>query len=180
MLKYFLVLFTSLLIFNVDAYAQYNNHRKKFRNIKWGSHIDSFYVKGQKKKLEKHEPKEDTPTFNYERTDHAYTIPNDDMSIGAAEFEKILYVVDNNKRLNRIVMYGKGADYYDIDFILRNKYGAAHEVQYLDTEKVKVWNVGDVDFILTNVLLDGYFEFAIIGNWKSDADHFKNISVEDF
>lgn len=171
---------TGLFIFNVDAYAQYNQNRKKFRNIKWGSHIDSFYVNGQKKKLEKHKSKADTPTFSYERSDHAYTIPNDKLTIGAAEFNKILYILDDNKRLNRIVMYGDGADYYDIDFILRHKYGAAHEVQYLDTEKVKTWNVGEVDFVLTNILLDGYFEFAIIGNWKTDAEYYKNISADDF
>lgn len=185
-LKKIILIGLTFLIYGV-TYAQTTNKMLyelpepgKFRNIDWGTPLDSFYIDGKKIELKKHERNTLTESFEYDFWENVYTIPNDDMTIGAAEMERIYYVFDEKDRLYRIAMYGSGENYFDIGFILRSKFGNPNEVTYLDGEKSKTWTVGDVDFVLTNIHLNKHFELTIFSNWRDDVELLKNLQSSDF
>lgn len=178
-----ILFFISTSIFpQLDLSAQnINPHQRiQFRNLPWGMPLDNFYVNGEKVTLKEHKRKTTTDTFPYDFKDNVYTLPKDKMTIGAAKLQRIYYVFDKKDRFNKVVLYGEGSNYADIDFILRHKFGKADYIETLDGVKVKNWNVGDVDFMLRDLHLQGHFELVILGNWRSDKDFLKNLSVRDF
>jgi hypothetical protein len=165
-----LLLATLLLGFAHMGYSAESEAVLSFRKIIWGSKKDSVYRDG--KKLEFVKDKNSL-------IKNAYSLPGEDMGIGAVKLDKILYIFNDENRFYKVFMQGTIDQAEEMKFILTYKYGDYQHESFVDDTHIMQWNVKDVTFTLREVT-KSRFELTIESNWQASADYKKNTSVDDF
>lgn len=157
------------IAFAVGAFAQETNVTS-FRNMPWGAFRDSMYVKGKKVEFVK-----DKSSL----IKNAYTIPNDDMTIGSVKLNKLIYIFNDENRFVKVYMEGPKEQTEQMKFILDYKFGAFKNESKVDNVAYKQWLVKDVTFTLGEF---DYlkFEVKIESNWQASEAYKKNTTVDDF
>lgn len=153
----------------VGAFAQETNVTS-FRGMAWGAFKDSIVVKGKKVEFVK-----DKSSL----TKNAYTIPNDDMTIGSVKLSKLNYIFDEDSRFIKIYMEGTKDQTEQMKFILDYKFGEHKNESKVDNVSYKQWLVKNVTFTLGEF---DYmkFEVKIESNWQASEAYKKNTTVDDF
>ena len=141
-----------------------------FRNIFWGTPIDSVWRDG--KKIE----------FLKDRNSlikNAYYISSDDMTIGAVKLDKILYIFNEEDRFYKVFLQGNINEKEDMKFILTYKFGDFRNESFVDDSHIMQWLVKDVTFTLKEIN-KSRFELTIESSWQASENYKKNTSVDDF
>ena len=167
MKKIFTVL--TFILFAIGASAQETNVTS-FRNMPWGAFRDSLYVKGKKIDFVK-----DKSSL----TKNAYTIPNDDMTIGSVKLNRINYIFNDEGRFVKVYIEGSKEQADQMKFILDYKFGGYKNESKVDNVAYKQWLVKDVTFTLGEYDFLK-FEVKIESNWQASEAYKKNTSVDDF
>ena len=157
------------VVFAVGAFAQETNV-SSFRGIPWGAFKDSIVIKGKKVEFVK-----DKSSL----TKNAYTIPNDDMTIGSVRLTKLDYIFDDDNRLVKIFMEGTKDQAEQMRFILDFKFGEHKNESKVDDVSYKQWLVKNVTFTLGE-FEHVKFEVKIESNWQASEAYKKNTTVDDF
>jgi hypothetical protein len=153
----------------VGAFAQETNVTS-FRSMPWGAYRDSIVVKGKKVEFVK-----DKNSL----TKNAYTVLNDDMTIGSVKLTKIDYIFDDDSRLVKVFMEGPKDQAEQMRFILDFKFGEHKNESKVDEVSYKQWLVKNVTFTLGEYDR-GKFEVKIESNWQATEAYKKNTTVDDF
>ena len=154
MKKIFTVL--TFILFAIGASAQETNVTS-FRNMPWGAFRDSLYVKGKKIDFVK-----DKSSL----TKNAYTIPNDDMTIGSVKLNRINYIFNDEGRFVKVYIEGSKEQADQMKFILDYKFGGYKNESKVDNVAYKQWLVKDVTFTLGEYDFLK-FEVKIESNWQA-------------
>jgi hypothetical protein len=157
------------IAFAIGAFAQETNVTS-FRGMAWGAFRDSIFVKGKKVDFVK-----DKASL----IKNAYSIPNDDMTIGNVKLNKLLYIFNDDNRLVKVYMEGPKEQTEQMKFILDYKFGEHKNESKVDNVAYKQWLVKDVTFTLGEY---DYlkFEVKIESNWQASEAYKKNTTVDDF
>lgn len=113
-----------------------------FRNIFWGTPIDSVYRDG--KKLE----------FTKDRMSlikNAYFLQGDDQMLGAVKLDKVLYIFNDENRFYKVFLQGGLDQVEQIRFILTYKFGDFRNESWVDDSHIMQWLVKDVTFTLKEI-----------------------------
>lgn len=164
----FILVATQLVVAQADA-----ERIEGFRDITWGSHVDSVFVNGEQVVF--------TPAAKVDLLNGGkfYTIANDDLIIGSINLVNIYYVFSEDDRLYKVILEGKKADVEQMEFIVDYKYGT-NVNEAVDDDKVsKQWIVSDVTLSLYNFNYNK-FEFELFSDWEAAEAYRKNTSVMDF
>ncbi|MCD8528893.1 MAG: hypothetical protein LRY27_02750 [Chitinophagales bacterium] len=169
------VLFVFALLCSSLSFAQGNFDRiEGFRDINWGSHVDSIYANGQHIVF--------TPANKVDLLNGGkyFVINNDNMLLGNLILTNIYYVFsENNNRLYKVILEGKKNDVEQMEFIVDYKYGD-HLNEKMDDDKIsKQWLVQDVTLSLYNFNYNK-FEFELLSDWEAAEAYKKNTNVSDF
>jgi hypothetical protein len=168
-MKKFLLALTMLSVATV-AFCAENQAVLDFRKIFWGSNKDSIYRDG--KKL-------DFVRDKNALIKNAYTLNNDDMTIGAVKLDKVLYIFNDDNRFYKVFLQGSIDQLEQMKFILTYKFGDFRNESFVDDSHIMQWLVKDVTFTLKEIT-KSRFELTIESNWQASADYKKNTSVDDF
>ncbi len=168
MKKMFLAIF--MLGFAYSAFSAENDAVLDFRKIFWGSSRDSVYRNGKKLEFVKDKNA---------MIKNAYSIPGDDMTIGAVKLDKVLYIFNDDSRFYKVFLQGSIDQVEQMKFILTYKFGDYRNESYVDDSHIMQWLVKDVTFTLKEIT-KSRFELTIESNWQASADYKKNTSVDDF
>lgn len=160
-----LVLFTGVVAFSQGSRVT------GFRNLVWGTHLDSAMRDGKPVKFKKDREAKEA---------NAYMIPGEEMKIGAAKLNSINYFFNEDDRFNRVVAYGDTTYYADMSFIVRHKFGSPTERQLEGTLEILTWREGDVSLRLTKDTKNKLFSFSIKSNWDRSKSLMTNMRVKDF
>lgn len=171
--------------FGMEATAQANKSTNKsssptyvladFRGIKWGAHVDSIKVDG--KKL--------TFTKSADITDkNAYTLANDDMTIGTVNVDKIYYIFNANGRFNGVMVIGKKElgtkkQFGEMKYILKYKFGEP-ELKEITGGVQYYWMVDDVRITLDDQDAQGTFTLEFYSDFERSESKRINTNVDDF
>ena len=142
----------------------------EFRKIFWGTSKDSCYRDG--KKLDFQRDKNSI-------IKNAYSIPGDDMTIGAVKLDKVLYIFNEDNRFYKVFLQGTMEQAEQMKFILTYKFGDFRNESYVDDSHIMQWIVKDVTFTLKEIN-KSRFELTIESNWQASEIYKKNTSVSDF
>lgn len=165
-----LLLAISLLSMAYSGFSAESQAVLDFRNIFWGTPKDSIFRDG--KKLD----------FQKDRNSlmkNAYTIPNDDLTIGAVKLDKILYIFNDENRFNKVFLSGSMEQAEQMKFILTYKFGDFRNESFVDDSHIMQWLIKDVTFTLKEIN-KSRFELTIESSWQVGEDYKKNTSVDDF
>ncbi|MDZ4756684.1 MAG: hypothetical protein SGJ10_00920 [Bacteroidota bacterium] len=114
----------------------------KFREIKWGSVKDSIKVNGMAPTFVKAKLKEDTC---------AYSLQDDDMTIGTVVCKNIYYSFNASGRLNKVRLVIPKSQKSDIKYILETKFEKATQIFDLTNAYELIWNnIEEVRLTLTD------------------------------
>jgi hypothetical protein len=159
-----------LLAFGFSGFSAENQQVLDFRNIFWGTKLDSVWRDG--KKLEFVKDKNSLIR-------NAYYISCDDMTIGAVKLDKVLYIFNEEARFYRVFLQGPGGQLEDMKFILTYKFGDFRNESFVDDTHIMQWLIKDVTFTLREVG-KSRFELTIESSWEAGEEYKKNTSVDDF
>ena len=164
--------FGLILMFTLPAFAQHQTEVTDFRDIKWSTHVDSVFRDGEKVNFVK---------IKNGVEDNAYKIPNDDMTIGSVECDKIQYIFNDNNRFKKVFIQASQEYMPDMQFILSYKFGKADKVQTLGYVNIKTWNLDNVIFNLSK-FKNGrdIFTLSIESQWEQSANFKRNTNINDF
>jgi hypothetical protein len=165
-----LLLAFAMISFTFAAYSAENQAVLEFRKIFWGSSKDSIYRDGKKLEFVK-----DKNAL----IKNAYTLTNDDMTIGAVKLDRVLYIFNDDNRFYRVFVQGPVDETEQMKFILTYKFGDFRNESFVDDSHIMQWLVKDVTFTLKEVS-KSRFELTIESNWRASEDYKKNTSVDDF
>ena len=168
-MKKFLLALT-MLSMAFTAFSAENQAVLDFRKIFWGSNRDSIYRDGKKLDFIK-----DKNAL----IKNAYSLNNDDMTIGAVKLDKVLYIFNDDNRFYKVFLQGSIDQLEQMKFILTYKFGDFRNESFVDDSHIMQWLVKDVTFTLKEIT-KSRFELTIESNWQASADYKKNTSVEDF
>ncbi len=176
MKRIFIFLFT-VFVFGGVVLGQDKDHKEKvpgFRFIKWGAKLDSVYKNGEKVEFVqvKGQDKPEVP--------NVYKIPDDDMTIGAAQLKQIHYYFNEENEFYSVRIIGSKEYIEDMSFILRHKFGSPMQVEKNGSTRTQQWNIDNVEFTLVNSFDSPDFILTISSNWEKIESYRKNTSVKDF
>ncbi len=141
-----------------------------FRKIYWGAPKDSISRDGKKVDFQK-----DRNSL----IKNAYTIPNDDLTIGAVKLDRVLYIFNDENRFNKVFLTGSMDQAEQMKFILTYKFGDFRNESFVDDSHIMQWLIKDVTFTLKEIS-KSRFELTIESSWQKGEDYKKNTSVDDF
>lgn len=142
-----------------------------FRDLVWGTHVDSVYSNGAKLKFKKDR---DAGAAN------AFTLENDNLSLGAAKLTKINYFFTSEKRFKKVVLHGNQKYLKDVKDIVTFKFGAAKNVKDASGNlKIMEWQEGDVSINLAQNKREEAFSLILESNWDLTAGYMANMNVKD-
>lgn len=141
-----------------------------FRNIYWGVPRDSCFRDGKKVEF----VKDKMSLFK-----NAYTIPGDQMNIGAVKCERIVYLFNDENRFYKVHVQGAVDQTEAMRFILTYKFGDPKNRSTVEDTNIFQWLIKDVIFTLKEIA-KSRFELTIESNWQAGEDYKKNTSVDDF
>lgn len=142
-----------------------------FRDITWGSHIDSVYKDGAKVDFVK--------STEYGGK-NAYTISNDDMSIGTVVLRNIYYIFNDDDRFIGVIMIGTSKQFGEMKYILVNKFGQPHKEDETVSSKQFFWTIDDVRISLTNETINKLFTVDFTSDYAITESKRVNRDVDDF
>jgi hypothetical protein len=143
-----------------------------FRDIKWGTHIDSvFREDGTKTEFVKSTEYGDK---------NAYYIPNDDLMIGTVVLKNLYYVFNDNGRFVGVVMMGDSKHTGEMKYILVNKFGQPGNTEEGASSKQYYWVVDDVRISLTNENINQVFTAEFASDYELNESKRVNRNVDDF
>lgn len=170
-MKYIAIAILSLfVVFNVQAQQDRVND---FRQIEWGSHIDSIYRYGDKLEFVKVDDK------NKNGYGNAFYLENDVKEIGSVETNKILYVFNDEDRFKKVIIEGDKSELEEMAFILDYKFGRHGASEKIDNVKYHNWVVQDVSFTLSEFEARDW-KLVIESDWERAAMYKANTTVDDF
>ena len=161
-----------LLMFTTSGFTQEKAKVTDFRSIGWSTHKDSVFRSGEK--------------VNFIEVENgveknAYRIPNDDMTIGTVEFDKLHYIFNENDRFKKVFMQADQTYLADMEFILNYKFGKPDKVQNLGYVSIKNWNLENSTFTLSKFKNNrDIFTLSLKSQWERSANYEENINVDDF
>ncbi len=165
-------LFAAILMLGI-AYSGFSAESQgvlDFRNIFWGTPVDSVWRDG--KKIE----------FTKDRNSlikNAYYIQGDDMFLGAVKLDRVLYIFNDENRFYKVFIQGNLEQAEQMRFILTYKFGDFRNESWVDDSHIMQWLVKDVTFTLKEIN-KSRFELTIESSWQASEDYKKNTSVDDF
>jgi len=165
-----LLLAATLWGFALSGFSAESESVLHFRNIFWGTKIDSVWRDG--KKLE----------FQKDRNSlikNAYSLAGDDPMIGAVKLDRVLYIFNEENRFYKVYLQGNVEQSEQMKFILTYKFGDFRNESYVDDSHIMQWLVKDITFTL-KVINKSRFELTIESSWQASEDYKKNTSVNDF
>ena len=165
-----LLLAISFLCFALSGFSAENEAVLDFRNIFWGSPKDSIFRDGKKVDFVK-----DKASL----IKNAYTIPGDDLTIGAIKLDKVLYIFNDEDRFYKVFIQGSMEQSEQMKFILNYKFGDFRNESFVDDSHIMQWLVKDVTFTLKEIA-KSRFELTIESSWQASEDYKNNTSVDDF
>jgi hypothetical protein len=146
-----------------------------FRDIVWGSHVDSVYTQNGKVFF--------TRSMDIgNRT--AYLIPGDNMIIGTVLLDNIYYIFNNDDRFIGVQMFGKRdmgnrKQVGEMRYILTFKYGEP-ETKELNKGVQYFWNIDDVRITLDDDESKGLFKVEFLSDFERTQSKRINMNVSDF
>lgn len=165
-----LLLFLSVIALSQTAFSAESESVTNFRNIVWGTAIDSVWRDG--KKID----------FIKDRNSlikNAFYVSGDDMTIGSVKLDKVLYIFNDENRFQKVYLQGGVDQVQEMLFILTYKFGDFRNESFVDDSHIMQWLVKDVTFTLKEVT-KSRFELTIESSYQESEDYKKNTSVEDF
>jgi hypothetical protein len=141
-----------------------------FRNIKWGSNLDSVYVNDSKINFVK--------TFEI-NDPNAYVIADDDMDIGTVKLDKLYYIFTPENRFVKVLMIGSRIQLADMKYILSYKFGEP-SVMDLDNGLQRHWMIDDVRVVLKDIPDASIFTVEFTSDFEMAENKKINRSVDDF
>lgn len=143
-----------------------------FRDIKWGTHIDSVI-------------REDGTRMEFVKSTeygdkNAYYIPNDDMMIGTVVLKNLYYVFNDNGRFVGVVMMGDSKHLGEMKYILVNKFGQPENTEEGASSKLYHWTVDDVRISLTSENINKVFTAEFTSDYELSESKRVNRNVDDF
>jgi hypothetical protein len=144
----------------------------EFRKIRWGTKMDSVLINGIKPVFIR------TTEFGKSES-NAYSIDNDDLTIGTVSLQKILYVFTSDSALSRIVLIGDKKKFGEMKYIIAYKFNDPVIIDKADGYDC-VWDLDDCQIRLSfsndqNVFTTNFFSDYELNNSKRE-----NRSVDDF
>lgn len=169
-MKKFLVLaLISGLIFPLFALAE--DGGIKFRNLEWGSHVDSVFRDGQRL---------DFKSTKNNRYSNAYRLSGDRMEIGTVKLDDLLYIFNEDKRLTKVVAEADQKYRPDFSFILRHRFGEPDELRELINVKIHEWELGEIKISLTEYPERDMFAVTFASRWDQTEAYRINTNISDF
>lgn len=154
----------------LNAHAQ-DSKVTGFRDLVWGTHVDSVYANGVKLSFIKDKKAADPD---------AYYLENDNLTLGAAKLTRISYHFNKDNRFKKVVIYSTGKFEGDLKDIVVFKFGGAKTVKEVaPTLKVYVWQVGDVSINLSSNTNDDVVSLILESNWDITSGILANMNVKD-
>ena len=141
-----------------------------FRDIIWGSSLDSVVVNGATVEFTK------VKESDFE---NAYELFNDKLTIGNVELKKIEYIFNDENRFYKVFLQGKKDQTDEMAFILEYKFGSDDNSWSVEDIEYRQWIIADVTFTLAEHKYHN-FDLVIESDWQSAEAYRKNTSVEDF
>lgn len=142
-----------------------------FRDILWGSHIDSIVVDGQKVKFSK------STEFGDK---NAYKIDGDDLMIGTVVLKNLYYIFNSNDRFIGVVMMGESKQLGEMKYILVSKFGHHQKEESTVSGKQYYWTIDDVRISLTNESISQLFTVDFTSDYEMSESKRINRNVDDF
>ncbi|MHB1277571.1 MAG: hypothetical protein ACYC1Q_04170 [Bacteroidia bacterium] len=146
-----------------------------FRDIRWGTHVDSIYRDGVKLTL----------TRSTEVTDkNAYTLESDEMIIGTVLLDKIYYIFNKQGRFTGVLLIGKRQldakkQFGEMKYILTYKFGEP-ELREVPNAVQYYWNVDDVRITLDDQESQELFTVEFFSDYERSESKRTNMTVDDF
>lgn len=165
--------FSALLILTFtiafSAFSQNQERITDFREIYWGTSLDSTYRSGYQVNFQKDKTSPE---------DKAYTIPGDNMKIGSVELNRVNYIFNSDKKLYKILLEGPKEQSDYMTFIIEHKFGKYDE-ETIDDTKLRTWSVKDVTITM---YLHEFRDFQVFfeSDWEAAEAYEKNTHVQDF
>ena len=141
-----------------------------FRDIVWGSYIDSVMIDGAEVKFERSKGSD---------FDNAYEIFNDKMMLGNVEMNQVNYIFNEEGRFYKVYLKGRKDQTEEMKFILEYKFGSPDNTWKVDELNYTQWIIADVTFTLAEHEFHT-FDLVIESDWQAAEAYRKNTSVEDF
>lgn len=181
MKKYLFILLASVLATTV-ATAQNKKGTKSsnsgdsytltdFRDIVWGTHIDSVVVNGQKLRFTKSTELGDK---------NAYYIEGDDMMVGTVVLKNLYYIFNSNDRFIGVIMIGESKQMGEMKYILVTKFGQPQKEENPVSGKQYYWTIDDVRISLINESINQLFTVDFTSDYELSESKRINRNVDDF
>lgn len=155
-----------------DAPRQENTYTlTDFRDIKWGSHLDSVFRDSAKVNFVKSTNIEDK---------NAYTIAGDDMFIGTVHLKNIYYIFNDEDRFIGVYLVGDSKQFGEMKYILTSKFGQSSKTEESSATKHYYWNIDDVLISLVNNSISKMFNVEFSSNYTTIESKRINGNVDDF
>lgn len=147
----------------------------EFRNIAWGSHIDSIFRNGEKLTFLKSNDVADKS---------AYILQNDDPMLGTVELSNVYYLFSTKGRFNGVLLRGdrdkdSRNQFGEMKYILTYKFGTP-ELREIAAGIQYFWLVDDVRVILTDQSAATFFTVEFSSDYERSESKKINMSVDDF
>ncbi|MBI1223471.1 MAG: hypothetical protein GC180_12780 [Bacteroidetes bacterium] len=146
-----------------------------FRDIKWGSHVDSIYRDGVKLNF----------IASNEVTDkNAYVLANDEMMLGTVLLDKIFYLFNKQGRFTGVLLIGKRQidekkQFGEMKYILTYKFGEP-ELREVPGAVQYYWMVDDVRITLDDQESQGIFTVEFYSDYERSESKKINMNISDF
>ena len=142
-----------------------------FRDILWGSHIDSVVVDGQKVKFTK------STEFGDK---NAYKIDGDDLMIGTVVLKNLYYIFNSNDRFIGVIMMGDSKQLGEMKYILVTKFGQPQKEENPVSGRQYYWTIDDVRISLVNESINQLFTVDFTSDYEMSESKRINRNVDDF
>lgn len=184
MKKYILIL--AFLAAGLQAFAQKKAAKEPakepsnyiladFREIKWGSHIDSIYRNGTKLTFTKAPEMADK---------NAYTLENEDMMVGTVLLKNLYFMFNAKGRFTGVTMIAQREldtkkQIGEMKYILTYKFGNP-ELREIPNAIQYYWMVDDVRITLNDEESVGLFTVEFFSDYERNESKKVNMNVDDF
>ncbi len=170
MKKLLLVLLVIPSVMFVAAQSKEGASVTDFRDIYWGSKLDSAYRDGQKLEFIKDR------SLNVK---NAFVLKGDPLNIGNVRLNKLAYIFNDDNRFYKVFCEGPKEDSEQMKFILKFKFGEHVNERTVDGVAMYQWLVRDVTFTLKQYEFLR-FDLTIESSWQDAEAYKKNTNVKDF
>lgn len=142
-----------------------------FREITWGTHLDSVIKDGSKIKFTKSTELGDK---------NAYYIEDDDMLVGTVMLKSLYYIFNDNNRFVGVIMTAESKQFGEMKYILVNKFGNPDKEENPVSGKQYYWSVDDVRVSLINESINQIFTVDFTSDYERSESKRINRNVDDF